>query len=146
MPSTLTLVVLPLVDVLKVVDPGVVVILAGEQEVIDVAGMGVRNGVAYVVSAALPAEHADVLLVSYLPKPTEVRMKLAPKKQDNLHMSRPPMKATFPSMRQSFSLAAEYIRILLHVWRISRAFRAESRSVHGTYWWAKNKTTSSAVP
>ena len=51
--SGLTFVVLPLVDILKVVDPRIVVILAGKHEVIDVAGMDVRNGVACFVSMVL---------------------------------------------------------------------------------------------
>jgi hypothetical protein len=46
----LTFVVLPLVDVFKVIDPCVVVILPRENDVVDVARMGVRNGVACLVS------------------------------------------------------------------------------------------------
>jgi hypothetical protein len=45
-----TLVVLPLVDILEVVDPRVVVVLSREHDVRDIARMGVRNWVAYPVS------------------------------------------------------------------------------------------------
>jgi hypothetical protein len=48
--------------------------------------MGVRNGVAYFVSAALLPNHVhvNVLLVSYLPKPTEVSMIFCPGKARRL--------------------------------------------------------------
>ena len=74
-----TLVVLPLVNILKVVDPGVIVVLTREHERIDVSRVGVRNGVACrIVSISLssrtpfPFRSGDVLLVSYLPKPVTV--------------------------------------------------------------------------
>lgn len=41
-----TFVILPLLDILKVVDPGVVVILSRKHKIIHVAGMGVGDGMA----------------------------------------------------------------------------------------------------
>lgn len=45
----LTLVVLPLVYILKVIDTRVVVVLSGEDDIVQVVGMGIRDGVSYVV-------------------------------------------------------------------------------------------------
>jgi hypothetical protein len=71
----LTLVVFPLVDILKVVDPRIVVILPREHEVIDVAGMGVRNGMTCLVSMIpLSQGQHGLLFVSHLPKPVIVSM------------------------------------------------------------------------
>lgn len=41
----LTFVVLPLVDTLKVVDPSVVVVLARKDNSVEIAGVGIGNGV-----------------------------------------------------------------------------------------------------
>ena len=108
-----TLVVLPLVNILKVVDPGVIVVLPREHERIDVSRVGVRNGVAcrtvsLVSRRGIPPRpeaatycwyHISQNLLLSVPK-------LAAGHQGDLHMSSPPMNATVPSTRQSFSLDA----------------------------------------
>lgn len=71
----LTLVVFPLVDILKVVDPRIVVVLAGEHDVVNVTGVRVRDRMACLVSVVLSWSRKDILLVSYLPKPVTVSAK-----------------------------------------------------------------------
>lgn len=71
----LTLVVLPLVDILKVVDSRIVVVLAGEHDVINVARVRVRDRMACLVSVIRSRSRQDILLVSYLPKPVTVSAK-----------------------------------------------------------------------
>lgn len=46
----LTLVVFPLLDILKVKDTGIVVVLTGEDDVVEISRVSVGNGVACSVS------------------------------------------------------------------------------------------------
>lgn len=48
--TSLTLVVLPLLNILKVKDTGIVVVLAGKDDVVEISRVSVGNGVACLVS------------------------------------------------------------------------------------------------
>lgn len=68
----LTLVVLPPLDVLKIVDSSIIIVLAGEDDVVDVAGVRIGDWMTCNVSGSPWRVRGYLLLVSYLPKPRAV--------------------------------------------------------------------------
>jgi len=85
----LTLILLPLVDVLKVEDTGVVVVLAREDNIIHITGVSISNRMA----DSIPTSEACIRKQGLYNRDS----------RSHLHRSRPPMNAILPSIRHSFS-------------------------------------------
>mgnify|MGYP007135346734 CR=1 FL=1 len=85
----LTLILLPLVDVLKVENTGVIVVLAREDNIIHITGVSIGNR----MTVGIPTSEACICQQGLYNQHSK----------SHLHKSRPPMNAILPSIRHSFS-------------------------------------------
>lgn len=62
----LTLVLLPLVDIREIIDTGIVEVLAGENDAVDVTGVSIRNRVSVGVptTVAYQTQSASILTIA----------------------------------------------------------------------------------